>query len=105
MRLTVPIVCSLILCSPSLCVSEAHSDMAEPETRIDEVLEQNRDAIMALPGVIGTGISRCGDELCIMVLVSRDCPDVRNRLEEILGSHPYAIEETEPIRALPADPE
>jgi hypothetical protein len=77
--------------------------VSQPEQSVQQVLEENRDAIMALPNVVGTGISRCGDGLCIRVLVSKSCAGLEKRLDELLGPVPFVVETTEPLQALPAE--
>ena len=101
MRLQTLVICGFLLCSQSLQSSEIDTEVAQSQQSIEQALDENRDAIMALPNVVGTGLSRCEGELCIQVLVSKDCPELRERLDDILGQHLYVVELTDPILALP----
>lgn len=102
-RIPISIICGIMLCSPGLHSREIHKTVAQPQHTIEQALDENRDAIMALPGVIGTGLSLCKSQICIKVLVLKDSPQLRQRLDELLGQHPYAVEQTDPIRTLPAE--
>ena len=76
--------------------------VTQADKTIVQVLEQNRDSIMAIPGVIGVGIGRCGPEICIKVIVSARAGELEQRLEALLGDCPYTIEETDPLQTLPS---
>lgn len=78
--------------------------MVTPGTELEEVLEQQRDAIMALPGVVGTGLSRCDDQPCIKVLAQQSSPELEQKLELLLDGHRFEIVESGPIRAYPENP-
>jgi hypothetical protein len=41
-----------------------------PARSIDDVLAAHTDALMRLPGVVGTAVGACGAERCIKVLVT-----------------------------------
>jgi hypothetical protein len=75
--------------------------MVTPGTELEEVLERQRDAIMALPGVVGTGLSLCDEEPCITVLANQPSPDLEQKLERLLGGYRFKIVESGPIRAYP----
>jgi hypothetical protein len=88
-----PLLCSQVYAGEDLVVA--------PRTGIAERLETQRDAIMALPGVVGVGLSLCDDDPCITVLTHEPSPDLEQRLERLLGGHRYIIVPTGPIRAYP----
>ena len=73
---------------------------SEPPRKVEQSLEKNRKAILALPGVVGAGVGKCGDDLCIKVIVLEDSPDINRKLDVILGDTPYVVEESGPIRPL-----
>ena len=83
--------------------SEIDIKVAQSQHTIEQALDENRDAIMALPYVVGTGISMCGCEICIKVMVSKHSPKLGQQLEKILGQHPYVVEQTAPFHSLPAE--
>ena len=63
------IICSFIMFSPSMHAGETDSKVAKPQRTVEQTLDKNRDAIMAIPDVVGAGISMCGGEYCIKVMV------------------------------------
>ena len=67
-----------------------------------QVLKHNRDAIMALPGVLGTGLSLCQGKPCIKVFVTERMSETERELERLLRGHPFVIEESGRFEALPA---
>lgn len=68
---------------------------------IDQVLHEQRDRIMAVPGVVGTGIGLCGDHPCIKVYTSKPASTFAEKLPGHLDGYAIEIEMTGPIRALP----
>jgi len=63
-----------------------------PDKTIEAVLAQHNDALMALPGVVGTAIGRCDGAPCIRVFV-RDSAAARNtRFAERLDGYPVRVE-------------
>jgi hypothetical protein len=67
---------------------------------IEEVLKQNTDRLMAIPGVVGTAIGECQGHPCIRVLVVKRTADVMNKVPSNLGGFPVVVEETGAIRRL-----
>lgn len=68
---------------------------------IDQVFQEQRDRIMAFPGVVGTGIGLCGDRPCIKVYTSQPASALAGKLPGFLDGYVIEIEMTGPIRALP----
>ncbi len=68
-----------------------------------QALKHNRDAILALPGVAGTGLSLCEGEPCIKVFVTERVSGTEAELERLLQGHPFVIEESGPFEARPAE--
>jgi hypothetical protein len=94
----------IIACGLALVFAQVHAGeepMVKPRSGLEETLEAQRDSIMALPGVVGTGLSRCDDEPCIMVLADQPSADLERELKRLLGSHRFEIVESGPIRAYP----
>ena len=100
-RIPILITCGFFLWSQGCQSSEIDTEVTQSPQSIEQALDENRDAIMALPNVVGTGVSRCESELCIKVLVSKDWPEIKEQLDAILGPHLYVVELTDPVRALP----
>ncbi len=58
------------------------------------------DSVMSLPGVVGTGIGRCGDTPCIKVYLAREDSELRARIPETFRGFPVDVEVTGEVRAL-----
>lgn len=77
--------------------------MEEPSLeQVEAVLERHSDAWMELPEVVGTGIGRCGERLCIRVLVTRRSENLEERIPERVDGIEVDLEETGRIE--PRDP-
>lgn len=74
---------------------------------IEQVLKENTDRLMMIPGVVGTAIGEC-DELpcpekfgaCIKILVVELTDELEIKLPKNIEGYPVVIEETGEIRAL-----
>jgi len=74
---------------------------------IEQVLKENTDRLMMIPGVVGTAIGEC-DELpcpekfgaCIKILVVELTDELEMKLPKNIEGYPVVIEETGEIRAL-----
>ena len=66
--------------------------------RIDQVLAEHRDSLLALPGVVGTAVALCDGERCIKVLLADSNPDTRGRIPDRLEGYRVVVEVTGPIR-------
>lgn len=94
------LVCMVAGCTLPLPTQQVWAEqtvMAESQEDVVRTLVQQHGAIMAQPGVIGTGLSLCDDNPCIKVIVQRDSPELRQRLQQILGGHRFVVEESEPV--------
>lgn len=69
--------------------------------KIDEVLKQYAQAIMAIPGVVGVGQGLFGGKACIKVFVDKRTPDLDRKIAKTLEGYQVVLEETGPIKALP----
>ena len=70
-----------------------------PSTVFEQVLERHTPRLMALPGVVGTAEGSCGGQPCILVLVKRLSPSLRQEIPVQLEGIPVEIRETGSIRA------
>ncbi len=93
----------LMVSSHALQGGEIDEAVSQSKDTIEQTLDRNRDAIMALPNVVGAGISQCGDEICIRVLVSELSIELAHQIEELIGQHHYVVELTGPLQSLPAE--
>lgn len=85
-------------------VPETTQDTGMTTKNIEQVLGEQRDRIMAVPGVVGTGIGLCGDRPCIKVYASESAPTLAEKLPDSIDGYAINIEMTGPIRALPEEP-
>lgn len=69
------------------------------------VLARHRDTLMALPGVVGTGIGLCEGEPCIHVLVEQSSRAVEARIPDRLEGVRVRILPIGPFRATGPDGE
>lgn len=85
----------------SFCVGSVVKEWrAMPDLSIADVFDNNRESIMALPGVVGFGIGEQGGKPCLRVMVEVATPAVRVGIPDLLGGYPVVVDETGPISAL-----
>ena len=85
-------------------VTKTTQDAGMTTKNIEQVLREQRDWIMAVPGVVCTGIGLCGDHPCIKVYTSEPASTLAGKLPGQLDGYAINIEMTVPIRALPDEP-
>jgi hypothetical protein len=68
---------------------------------IEEVLREQTDRLMAVPGVVGTALGLWGGKPCIKVYVEADASEVAPKIPGTLGGYPVRVEKTGEIRARP----
>ncbi len=77
----------------------AHNGRAPMAARtIDQVLAAHTDALMALPGVVGTAIGLCDGERCIKVFLADSNQDTQRRIQSRLEGYRVVVEVTGAIR-------
>src|SRR5215470_14287022 len=70
-----------------------------PQAPIAEVLADQTDRLMSIPGVIGVALGRCEGRPCIKVLVEKETAEVLRALPSTLQSYPVSIEDVGELRA------
>jgi hypothetical protein len=76
----------------------AGNEGPRPERDVNQVLEENRERILGLPGVQGVYVSALEDgSPCIKVAVSEFTPELEESLPTRLEGHPVVVVETGPI--------
>lgn len=81
-RFTGPVMMSY----PAQAVADEITVLAE--TGIEPVLEMHRAGLMAIPGVVGTGVSARDGQPVIVVFLQSDSPEIRNAVPgELDGFH------------------
>lgn len=67
---------------------------------ITEVLKDNTDKWMAIPGVEGTAIGLFENKPCIKIFSSKKAEDLRGKIPEVVEGYPVIIEQTGTFHAL-----
>lgn len=70
-----------------------------PDRSIELVLAEHTEALMALPGVVGTGQGIQDAEPCIRVYVSGSSPELLSRIPPSLEGYAVDVVETGEFRA------
>jgi hypothetical protein len=74
-------------------------DSSLPPPAVAEVLERHTARLMSVAGVVGTAEGRCAGHPCILVLVERLTPALRQAIPSELEGIPVEIRETGRIEA------
>ena len=77
---------------------QGHSPMQQK--KIETVLKEHTDSLMALPGVVGTAIGECAGKPCIKVYVEKKTPELLKQIPSAIEGYTVAVQETGEIRAL-----
>lgn len=64
-----------------------------------QVLQEQTDALMRLPGVVGTAESLQDGRPCILVMVAALTPELRRQIPREIEGYPVEILETGELRA------
>lgn len=68
------------------------------DTTIVAAQQALTDSVMALPGVVGTGIGLCGETPCIKVYLAQDDAELRSHIPETFQGFQVAVEVTGEFR-------
>jgi hypothetical protein len=74
-------------------------DASLPPPTVAEVLERHTARLMSLAGVVGTAEGSCAGRPCILVLVERLTPALRQAIPSELEGIPVEVRETGRIEA------
>jgi len=74
-----------------------------PKRSIEQVLTDNTDQWLAIPGVEGMGIGLFEGKPCIRIFVSSNEKDLRDKIPSNIDGYTVVIEETGEFRALEQD--
>ena len=74
-------------------------DRSLPPSSVTQVLARHTDRLMSLPGVIGTAEGECAGRPCILVLVERMTPSLRQAVPAELEGVRVEIRETGRVEA------
>ena len=90
---------SWLFAGPAACIQQGNQTVMQQKT-IQAVLKENTDKLMALPGVVGTGLGECSGKPCIKVFVMKKTPELLKQIPSTLEGYTVAVEETGAFRAL-----
>jgi hypothetical protein len=65
---------------------------------INDVLQAHTSSLMAIPGVVGTGVGELKGKPCILVFVRKLDATLKRELPKELEGHPVEIEEVGEVR-------
>ncbi|MBW7988498.1 MAG: hypothetical protein FVQ84_00520 [Planctomycetes bacterium] len=71
-----------------------------PDKTIEQVLQDNTDQWMAIPGVEGTAIGLFKGKPCIRIFTSSKPQQLKDKIPSTLEGYPVIIEETGLFRAI-----
>lgn len=107
MLVTRTLVIAFCLVPALACAAGGEDDWGEKgdatsvtEKPIELVLIEQTDALMSVPGVVGTALGECDGTLCIKVLVAERTPALLAQIPSSLDGYPLVVEETGLIRAV-----
>jgi hypothetical protein len=83
--------------------SPPSKDRALPQSTVAQVLERHTTRLMSVPGVVGTAEGECAGKPCILVLVERMTPPLRQAIPADLEGVRVEIRETGRIEARDED--
>ncbi len=88
-----------LFAAPLACSQQGNQTVMQKKT-IQTVLKEHTDKLMALPGVVGTGLGECSGKPCIKVFVVKKTPDLVKQIPSTLEGYTVAVQETGKFRAL-----
>jgi len=97
---------ALVIVAAGGCRSRSSQEapVSSPSRPLSEVLAAHTPALMALPGVVGTAESKLDDgRPCVLILVSKMTPGLREKLPRELEGWPVKVQVTGEIHAMPSD--
>jgi hypothetical protein len=81
-----------------LCYTPSREDSALQQPTVTQVLESHTRRLMSLRGVVGTAEGECAGQPCIVVLVDRLTPTLRQSIPSEIENIPVEVRETGRIK-------
>ena len=75
-------------------------DPSMPNRRLEEVLQEHTDSLMAMSGVVGTAQGLCDGEPCIRVFVIKKSDELMGQIPPMIEGYPVDVQETGEFRKL-----
>lgn len=79
---------------------EQRGEEMRPEKPIEEVVRDQTDSLLTIPGVEGTAVGECEGAPCIKVYVREKTDELMARIPARLDGYPVSVRETGEFRAL-----
>ena len=83
-----------MLLLPLVRCTSSRKDSALHQPTVSQVLERHTRRLMSLRGVVGTAEGECAGRRCILVLVDRLTPTLRQAIPPEIETIPVEIRET-----------
>ena len=77
-----------------LCCTSSRKDSALQQPTVAQVLARHTRRLMSLRGVVGTAEGECVGQPCILVLVDRLTPTLRQSIPSEIDNVPVEVRET-----------
>ena len=105
LRMSGAVVGLIWLCAAWVACGQQETESGEearamPPKTIEVVLQEHTDALMAIPGVVGTAQGLCSGQPCIKVFVVKKTPALLRQIPSAIEGYEVAVEETGAFRAL-----
>ena len=81
-----------------LCCTSSRKDSPLQQPTVAQVLERHTRRLMSLRGVVGTAEGECAGQPCILVLVDRLTPTLRQSIPSEIENIPVEVRETGQIQ-------
>lgn len=88
------------LFSCTKAVEKKQGDNTMSTKTIEEVLRENTDELMSIPGVVGTAQTLCDEKPCIMIMVTKLTKELEQKIPKQIEGYVVTIEESGEIKAL-----
>ncbi|MFQ5983227.1 MAG: hypothetical protein ACE5KS_07625 [Woeseiaceae bacterium] len=93
----------LLAAAVTYCVQEAEGQQEQgrmQQKKVEIVLKEHTDSLMALSGVVGTAQGECAGKPCIKVFVVKKTPELLKQIPSAIEGYMVEVQETGEIRAL-----
>ena len=78
----------------------AQGEQAMPGKSLEEVLQEQTNGLMAIPGVVGTAQGLCNGEPCIRVFTVESSDELLRQIAQEIEGYPVEVQETDEFRKL-----
>ena len=94
LKISVIITIVCVICWSWAGAGEIDKGQSMPEKTIEQVLQDNTDSWMSIPGVNGTAIGLFEGKPCIRIFTSLEPQQLQDKIKSTVEGYPVIIEET-----------